>query len=287
MTGDISARLFPWPHIRLKGVKVANVPGGLITDVVRAETVEARMLLGSLLGGRVEVSNIRIVKPVFSFERLDTSEVNWWLTPQFTGKAPVDAERVSIEDLEIVDGTVFISDTRRGGTAQFDDVDMFVSAQSLLGPWKAKGQLVQNGRPFSIGISTATYKAGEPFGFTFRFSPVEGPGLVYVFDGAYSAASDEPLTGTITAEPYVAASGKSYSQSKVRRPGVQGRHRLPRGPCASAQHRDRARRPRACRQHPDRQRGHRAPGAHLGDGRSRARPTTISTPCSAPRAARC
>ena len=216
VTGDISVRLFPWPHIRLKGVRVANVPGTLIADVVRAETVEARMLLGSLLGGRVEVSNIRIVKPVFSFERLDTSEVNWWFTPQFAMHAPVEAERISIEDLEIVDGTVFISDTRRGGTAQFEGVDMSLSAQSLLGPWKAKGELVQSGRPFSIGISTSTYKAGEPFGFTFRFSPVEGPGLVYTFDGAYSAASDEPLTGTITAEPYVAASGKSNSQSKVR-----------------------------------------------------------------------
>ena len=93
---------------------------------------------------------------------------------------------------------------------------MFVSAQSLLGPWKAKGRMVQKGRPFSIGISTATYKAGEPFGFTFRFSPVGGTGLVYVFDGAYAAASDEPLTGTITAEPYVADSGKAYSQSKLR-----------------------------------------------------------------------
>ncbi|MDP9137802.1 MAG: AsmA family protein, partial [Pseudomonadota bacterium] len=216
VTGDISARLFPWPHIRLEGVRVANVPGTLISDVVRAEVVEARMLLGSLMGGRVEVSNIRIVKPVFSFERLDTSEVNWWLTPKLLHAAPVEAERVSIKDLEIVDGTVFISDTRRGGTAAFNGVDMSVSAQSLLGPWKAKGQLVQSGRPFSIGISTAAYKAGEPFGFTFRFSPVEGPGLVYTFDGAYAAASDEPLSGTITAEPYVAASGKSDSESKVR-----------------------------------------------------------------------
>ncbi len=145
VTGDISVRLFPWPHLRLKGVRVANVPGTLISDVARAETVEARMLLGSLLGGRVEVSNIRIVKPVFSFERLDTSDVNWWLSPKLEGGGSLRAEKISIEDLEIVDGTLFVSDTRRGGTAEFNDVNMSVSAQSLLGPWKARGQLAAQG----------------------------------------------------------------------------------------------------------------------------------------------
>ena len=111
---------------------------------------------------------------------------------------------------------MFVSDTRRGGTAAFDDVDMSVSAQSLLGPWKARGTLEQKGRPFSIGISTSTYEPGQPFSFTFRFSPVEGPGLVYAFDGQYSALGDEPLTGTLTAEPYVAASGKSDSELKLK-----------------------------------------------------------------------
>ncbi len=216
VTGDISARLFPWPHLRLKGVRVANEPGTLITDMARAETVEARVLLGSLLGGRVEVSNIRIVKPVISFERLDTGDVNWWLSPQLDGSAPLGADKISIEDLEIVDGTLFVSDTRRGGTAEFDDVDMLISAQSLLGPWKAHGKLLQKGRPFSVGVSTSTYEKGEPFRFNLRFSPVEGPGLVYLFDGAYAARSEEPLTGTITAEPYVAASGKTDSQSRMR-----------------------------------------------------------------------
>ncbi len=45
---------------------------------------------------------------------------------------------------------------------------------------------------------------------------MEGSGLVYLFDGAYSSQGDEPLSGTITAEPYVADSGKADSQSNMR-----------------------------------------------------------------------
>ena len=269
VTGDISARLFPWPHIRLKGVKVANVPGGLITDVVRAETVEARMLLGSLLGGRVEVSNIRIVKPVFSFERLDTSEVNWWLTPQFTDKAPVEAERISIEDLEIVDGTVFISDTRRGGTAQFEDVDMSLSAQSLLGTVEGQGpaRAEAAGRSRSASAPPPTRPAslsGSPSGFRRSKGQASSTSSTAPIPRRAMSRCPEPSPPNPMSRP----AASPDSQSKVRALVFKAEHRFPGGPCASAQYRDRARRPRTCRQPPDRQRGDRASGAHLGDGRS-------------------
>src|SRR5687768_5030867 len=154
ISGDISARLFPWPRLRLEGVRIANPAGAAIPDLVKAEAIEARMLLGSLISGHVEVSDIRVEKPVFALERLETGEASWWLRPQLKGGIPIGAERISVEDLEIVDGQIFLSDSRRGGTAQFDDFDAVLSSQTLLGPWKARGRLRHNDQVLSVGVST-------------------------------------------------------------------------------------------------------------------------------------
>jgi uncharacterized protein involved in outer membrane biogenesis len=114
ISGDVSARLFPWPRLRLEGVRIANPAGAAMRDLVNAEAVEARMLLGSLISGFVEVSDIRVEKPVFALERLESGEVSWWLTPALRAGIPIGAERISVENLEIVDGKIFLSDNRRG-----------------------------------------------------------------------------------------------------------------------------------------------------------------------------
>ena len=216
ISGDISARLFPWPRLRLEGVRIANPAGAAIPDLVKAEAIEARMLLGSLISGHVEVSDIRVEKPVFALERLETGEASWWLRPQLKGGIPIGAERISVEDLEIVDGQIFLSDSRRGGTARFDDFDAVLSSQTLLGPWKARGRLRHNDQVLSVGVSTGKHKAGDPFKFGIKLTPVEGPGLVYSFDGEYSAKGVTPVSGTLWVEPFVDEDGKADSQAQLR-----------------------------------------------------------------------
>lgn len=216
IVGDVSVHLFPWPRLRLEGVRIANVEGAMQPVMMRAEAVEARMLLGSLLSGYVAVSDIRIEKPVISFERLASGEGNWWLTPEAGGASSIDGRRVSIEHLEVIGGTVFLSDSRRGGTAQLNDLDAVLSAQTVLGPWKAKGTIQYKDMPIAIGISTGRYRAGDPFKFGVRLSPVDGNGLVYSFDGDYDASAEAVVTGSIKAEPYVSEDGKGDSQSQMR-----------------------------------------------------------------------
>ena len=221
ISGDISARIFPWPRLRLERVSIANPEGAANRDLVNAEAVEARMLLGSLISGHVEVSDIRIEKPVFALERLESGSASWWITPRLREGMPIGAERISVENLEIVDGKILLSDSRRGGTAQFEDFDAVLSSQTLLGPWKARGRLGYRGQILDLGVSTGQYKTGDPFKFVLRLSPVDGPGLVYSFDGEYSAAGEVPVSGILKAEPYIAENGKSDSEAQAQGGDIQ------------------------------------------------------------------
>ena len=216
VVGDVSVHLFPWPRLRLERVRIANVEGAMLPDMMRAEAVEARMLLGSLISGYVEVSDIRIEKPIVSFERLANGDGNWWLAPELDGAASVDARRVSIENLEVIGGTVFLSDSRRGGTAQLNDVNAVLNAQTLLGPWKARGEASYKDMPISLGLSTGRFRPGEPFKFGLRLSPVDGAGLVYTFEGDYNPDAETALSGTVEAAPYVSAEGKADSEAQMR-----------------------------------------------------------------------
>ncbi|HKQ96169.1 MAG TPA: AsmA family protein, partial [Aestuariivirgaceae bacterium] len=216
VVGDVSVHLFPWPRLRLEKVRIANVEGAMLPDMMRAEAVEARMLLGSLISGYVEVSDIRVEKPIVSFERLASGDGNWWFDPAIEGAASVDARRVSIDNLEVIDGTVFLSDSRRGGTAQLNDVNAVLNAQTLLGPWKARGEASYKDMPISIGLSTGRFRPGEPFGFGLRLSPVDSAGFVYSFEGHYNPEAETALSGVIEAAPYVSAEGKADSQAQMR-----------------------------------------------------------------------
>jgi hypothetical protein len=216
ISGDISARIFPWPKLRLEDVSIANAEGAAVPHLVNAKAIEARMLLGSLISGYVEVSDIRVEKPVFALERLESGAASWWLAPRLNQGIPIGAERISVENLEIVDGRILLSDSRRGGTAQFDDFDAVLSSQTLLGPWKARGRLSYKGQVLDLGVSTGQHSAGAPLKFVIRLSPVDGPGLVYSFDGEYSATGEVPLAGTLRAEPYVAENGKRDSEARLK-----------------------------------------------------------------------
>lgn len=88
-------------EIRLNGVRIANPPGAASGDLVRVQSVEARVLLGSLFSGHIEVSDIKVDRPVFAFERMATGSGSWWLNPDLGDKFFADAGRVTIDNLRI------------------------------------------------------------------------------------------------------------------------------------------------------------------------------------------
>ncbi|MDX8402004.1 MAG: AsmA family protein [Mariprofundaceae bacterium] len=75
--GEVRASLFPWIGVRLSDVRLANRAGFTDAPMFRAESVEVKVALLPLLGGRYEVRNFTLVAPEMRLERRADGRTNW------------------------------------------------------------------------------------------------------------------------------------------------------------------------------------------------------------------
>ena len=216
VTGDISVRLFPWPRMKIKDVKIANPPGAVVKELFRADEVEIRLRLAPLLSGKLEVEGIDINRPVIGLERLAGGKSSWHLQPEVSLGNMFGAEDVAVSGVSITNGTIVLADGQRGGEAQIDGFNAFVSARSLNGPWKLRGEAIINDQNVTISVNTGQWKAGEPLKFGLRLAPFEGAGLTYSFDGASSAGEVQEISGKLKIVPTTSKNGKADGQTNFR-----------------------------------------------------------------------
>ncbi len=75
--GDIKASLFPWIGVHLADVRLANREGFSDAPFFRADSIDVKVALVPLLGGRYEVRNFTVVAPEFELERHADGRTNW------------------------------------------------------------------------------------------------------------------------------------------------------------------------------------------------------------------
>ncbi len=214
IAGAVEARLFPWPRLRLKDVRIANPPGAATPDLLRTGEVTVGFGLVQLMSGKVAVQSVRVDEPVFSFERLARGKGTWALDPVDELSELIDLEKVSLEALELRNGTVILGDARRGGAARIQELDATVSAPGLDGPWRLRGLASYGGERLSIGMSTGKLRQGQPLRFAVRVAPEDDAGLAYVFDGI--AHTDDTITGRLKVRPAKSRDGRSDTELDLR-----------------------------------------------------------------------
>ena len=205
--GDVEARLFPWPVLWLHDVTVENPPGAKIHRLMRADQIEMRLALAPLISGNVVVEGIRVDKPVFAFERLATGTGTWQLQPRIMLDDVVDVEMVSVDGIEIVDGSIVLADGRRGGAARIENVDAKLSASTLAGPWKLNGLMSYGRQRVSANLTTGKIHRGSPVRFAVRLAPEDKLGAIYSFDGILGNEG-QGVTGKLKVKPSTRAKPK-------------------------------------------------------------------------------
>lgn len=216
VVGDISVRLFPWPRMKIKDVRIANPPGARIKELFRADEIEVRLRLAPLLSGKLEVEGIEINRPVIGLERLASGKGSWILQPEGNGNKLFGADDVAVSGVSITNGTVVLADGQRGGEAQLDGFNAFITARSLNGPWKLRGEAVVDDRGVGIVFNTGKWRSGQSLKFGLRLSPLDGAGLTYSFDGQSSADEKHEITGKLKIVPTASKKGKSDAQADFR-----------------------------------------------------------------------
>ena len=196
IVGDISARLFPWPRLRVEGLRIANPPDAKLPELLRAEAVEALFLLSPLLGGHYEVSAITIAKPVIGLERMQNGRASWALTGP-TGESPLP-DNISFADITLDEGILFLSDGITGTTREITGFDAALSAPALHGPWKLRGAFNHGESRIAIAASTGRIGQGEDMTFDIRLRPQGTGGYELSLDGTTTA---QGFAGKLAAAP--------------------------------------------------------------------------------------
>ncbi len=153
VAGKASVRLLPTPVLSFTDVNV----GDPTAPDVKMERFRAEVELAPLLRGEVRVIHMTMERPVFRFDVASLAQGHEALA----GTWRVDAERISLERLEISQGSALITDSRSGEQWHAEGIDAVIEANTLMGPGKVEASLQLDGQPMSLGVAFGRFADGD------------------------------------------------------------------------------------------------------------------------------
>lgn len=168
--GKVNFRLLPSPQIMLEQVSLANADGAEAPYFMKLKQLEARLKMQPLLEGRFEIETINLAEPELNLEVLPDGGNNW--TGIFRENASIgNAESVHINNAGMTGGTVHFTNRATGTAWEVGDLNLGVAADTLNGPYKAKGDMRYKGTPVAIELSTGKYDRSAPLPVNIAFTP--------------------------------------------------------------------------------------------------------------------
>nr|WP_211113823.1 AsmA family protein [Azospirillum picis] len=205
LRGDVGFTLLPSPALTVRDARLANAPGAAEADMVRLKKLDARVALGPLLGGHIQVESITLVDPTFVVEVMKDGRINWDLAiagaraDDGLGAAENLVSAVSFDEVMIDNGTVIYRDDRNGRTETVEALSARIAAGSLTGPFQFQGDFRLRGLPLH-GEATAgrfTEGAAVPVRATLSMPQTDA---TLRFAGILTGGSESKLQGDLRAE---------------------------------------------------------------------------------------
>lgn len=176
IAGDVSVSLLPAPVLTADQVAISSIDGAQSPDLAAVRSVEVRIALAPLLGGKIKIETVRLVEPQVFLEVLADGRSSWTITPPAPPPSgddgPSNAEGASggsgptviLDQFEIVGGTLIYQDAASGSLEEVKDINLDVAAASLTGgPYKASGNLVVRGLRVTIAADVGAIVENRTF----------------------------------------------------------------------------------------------------------------------------
>jgi len=144
VSGPIEVRLLPTPSLALHSVAVATGKAEFSARSLRLE-----LALGPLMRGEWQVSELTLGEPRFRFG-LDRDGT---LLP-LPFPAGLNADRLSVERITIVDGHAVLTDAASDCTVALEKLSFNGELRSLAGPLRGDGRFTAHGKPYRFRLST-------------------------------------------------------------------------------------------------------------------------------------
>jgi hypothetical protein len=179
VAGKADLRILPIPVVSFTDVRVGDPESPRLV----IERFRAQVELTPLLKGEIHVLEMTVERPTFS---LDLAEL------QAVGAAagapmPIDLQRISLNQVEIVQGEALVVDSRAGRQWTLSDINAFIEARSLQGPARLNGGLRINGEPLTLNAAAGRFE-GSALPLKMTLTPANLP-LTVSLDGSLELAS--------------------------------------------------------------------------------------------------
>lgn len=195
--GDLDLAILPAPRLSAARVSLANIRGGSNQPMVSLRSLAVELRLLPLLGGNIEVDSITLIEPVILLEKLADGRANWEFAPP--ARNPADkktaAPAVRLDSLRISQGTILWRDG--AGEQRIAGINMEMAAESLSGPFSAKGELIAAGVPLALELAVGRLQpeTASPVRLVLSVPSADGKAE---FSGSLAALTEKPrLTGKL------------------------------------------------------------------------------------------
>jgi uncharacterized protein involved in outer membrane biogenesis len=192
LAGDLRLTVLPAPTLSVEDVRLTNLPGAAAPFFAKLRSLEIRIGLLPLLSGQIEVKTIALVEPVIELEVLADGRHNWEFTPPVAVNAVAELEAppvvsaapdapadkgadkedeaaapgmlagaISVNRFTIEGGTLVYRNAATGAVDSIKNIDAELAAESLAGPFRAKGSLVARDIPFEFELGMEGLEKGR------------------------------------------------------------------------------------------------------------------------------
>jgi AsmA protein len=199
LRGAASVSLFPTGRVSLDDVSLSDSTGA---PALTAQRVLARLRFFPLLVGRVQISEITLLRPVIAITLNSDRRSNWsgHLDALAQNLASPRARGSSFSEIRIEDGTILFRDESGRTLDTLSKVEIALAWPSISNSFAATGRFVWRGEGMDGSISLADFATalrGERSGVKLRLA---GSPFKLAFDGYLSYRPTLKMEGTVAAD---------------------------------------------------------------------------------------
>ncbi len=193
VAGKASVRLLPTPILSFTDIVI----GDSENPDVEMERFRAEVELAPLLKGEVRVIQMAVERPRF---RVDISGLAQ-NRGVFASDWRLDPDRISLERLQIVEGSAIISDSVNEREWVAQSIDAVLEASTLLGPGRVEAELVLEDEPLTVSVGFGRFTNLNTIATNLRVTSPNSP-VTLSADGTLHLSADTPPSyeGTATIE---------------------------------------------------------------------------------------
>ena len=204
--GDIGFSIIPTPRFYIEQAALSAADKISKPPLASFERLEVNLELVPLFSKQVKVSSLTLVKPEVTIEKLKDGKLNF-MTPEIEilskadkgqGKSSIKAKGakktpafdISLDQIRIKEGLFVYVDQQANSKTRIQNINMDLSAKSLVGPFEAQGSAFYEGRALNIDAKIGRYDSQNKL-ISPKVKLVLQPGNVTLdYDGVVSMEGD-------------------------------------------------------------------------------------------------